>query len=201
MAHSFVENHVFNNADNMTSAVGEYNKQNYTDMIVDTNNSSSMVNICKHGKKRKYEGSGKRPNQRYNYLGCSARINISKRKDLTLIVKKCNLEHNHGVSKTIQDMQTPGINNNDEELILTLNDANVPPSQIRRVLKEKRSKVVSVSKIKNLSMKLSPSQCADKVMFKKFLLLEKKLLCLWKITPFFAVLCAVCEGLKSWRTH
>jgi len=66
-------------------------------------------------------------------------------------------------------MQTPGINNNDEELILTLNNANVHPSQIRRVLKEKRSKVVSVSKIKNLLMKLSPSQCADRVMFEQFL--------------------------------
>ena len=66
-------------------------------------------------------------------------------------------------------MQTPGINNNDEELILTLNDANVPPSLIRRVLKGKRSKVVSVSKIKNLLIKLSPSHCADRVMFKQFL--------------------------------
>jgi len=50
MAHSFVENHVFNNVDNVKSALGEYNKQNYTDMIVDTNNSSSMLIICKHGK-------------------------------------------------------------------------------------------------------------------------------------------------------
>ena len=66
-------------------------------------------------------------------------------------------------------MQTLVINENDEELIMTLNDANVPPSQIRRVMKEKRSKVVSVSKIKNLLIKLAPSQCADRVMFEQFL--------------------------------
>ena len=70
--------------------------------------------------------------------GCSARINISKRKDSTLIVKKCDLVHNHEVSKTIQEMQTPVIiSENDQELIVTLNDdGNIPPSQIRRVLKE-----------------------------------------------------------------
>ena len=50
-----------------------------------------------------------------------------------------------------------------------MNDANVPPSQIRRVLKEKCSEVVSVRKIKNLLNKLAPSQCVDKEMFEPFL--------------------------------
>ena len=119
MGHCFVPNQVFHDVDQVKSALGDYNKKHFTDLIVDTNNSSSMVIICKHGKKRKYEGLGKRPNQRYNYLGCSARINISKRKDSTLVVKKCDVEHNHDVSKTIQEMQTPVINENDEVQILT----------------------------------------------------------------------------------
>ena len=52
---------------------------------------------------------------------------------------------------------------------MTLNHANVPPSQIRRVLKEKNSKTISARKIKNLLNKLAPAQCDNKEMFEQFL--------------------------------
>ena len=66
---------VFENIDDAKSAISDLNKYCHSEFIVDTNNNRSIVFICKHGKKRKFTGSGKRPNQHYNYLGCPARIN------------------------------------------------------------------------------------------------------------------------------
>ena len=49
----------------------------------------------------------------------------------------------------------PAIHEPDHELIMTLRDANALPSQIKRVLNEKRYKKVSLKKVQHLIDKLS----------------------------------------------
>ena len=88
-------------------------------------------------------GSGKRPNQHYNFLGCPARINLFKvKKSDTFKVTSVDFNHNHEMNSSAD----PTINDSDHELIMTLRDANVPPSQIRCVLNEKRNKKSKLEK-------------------------------------------------------
>ena len=79
-----------------------------------------------------------------NFIGCSVSIKIYKSKYSTLKVTRAELKHNHEINnKTIDELENPTNDQDDQELIITLNDTNVRPSQIKQVLKEKRSKEVS----------------------------------------------------------
>ena len=154
---SFQVGQKFNDVVSAKSALDNFNKQNDSEFTVTSNNKKSMPIKCKHGRKRKHEGTGKRPNQHSAYLGCNASINMYKNKDGSLKVTKVELlPHNHEARR-----DQVIIDECDEELILTLADANAPPSQIKRVLKEKNKKDVSSQKIRNLIQQLSSSECMN----------------------------------------
>ena len=153
----------FADVDSVKSALELYNKQNTTELTIATNNKKIIVIMCKHGRKRKHEGTGKRPKQHSAYLGCNAAVNVYKDKD-GLKVTKAELRHNHALTPN-----PPTIEERDEEMILTLADASARPSQIKRVLKEKNKKVVSTQKIRNLINKLKSSDIENKESFEDFL--------------------------------
>ena len=149
--------------DSVKSALDRYNQQNDTELRITSNNKKSITIICKHGRKRKHEGTGKRPKQHSAYLGCNAAVSIYKSKR-GLKVTKVELQHNHVLIPNL-----PTIDETDEEMILTLADASARPSQIKRVLQEKNKKVVSTKKIRNLISKLKSSDMEDKELFEQFL--------------------------------
>ena len=170
MVEPFASGNVFPDEDSVKNLLKEYNETRYTNFTVTTNNKKSLLVKCKHGRKRNYEGSGKRPKQRYNFIGCNAMINMYKsQKDGRLKVTKSDLIHNHPCTKTNYDAKNTEIDQSDQELILTLNSATARPSQIKRVLKQQTGKTLSTKKIQNLIRKLSPSECDDKVSFEEFL--------------------------------
>ena len=118
-----------------------------------------MIIKCKHGRKRKYRGSGQRPNQQYSYIGCNAMINGYKNQKTGHVkITKVDLIHNHECRETDYIAQHQEIDESDEAFIVTLNNATARPSQIRRVLKEQRGKSFSTKKIQNLIRKLVPSE-------------------------------------------
>ena len=57
----FVVGTVFKDEDAVKLALSKYNEQNYTEFTVTTNNKKTIVIKCKHGRKRSYEGTGRRP--------------------------------------------------------------------------------------------------------------------------------------------
>ena len=160
---------VFQDVNEVKLAASEYNNECFTDFVITTNNKKCLVVECKQGRQWKYEGTSKKPKQHYNFLGFEASFNVYKTKDNTLKLTKANLNHNHVVSKAIHEMEKVVLNDEEKELILTLNEANIRPSQIMRELKEKNSKMLTVRRIQNLINKLSSSNSDDKKSFEEFL--------------------------------
>ena len=150
--------------------VTDYNKTHFTSFTISTNNKKSIVFKCKHGRKRKYDGEGKRPNQTYNFIGCSAQVNFYKNKDDgTLKVTKSVLCHNHECSKIDYERNNAVFDDEDEAFVLTLNSATARHSQIKRVLKEQQGKSFTTKKIQNLIRKLAPTDAEENVSFEDFL--------------------------------
>ena len=130
---------IFSSIEEVKTAILEYNSLNYTDFVIRSNNSKSVYVECKHGRERKSESTGKRPKQHYNFLGCKAFIRLYKSKDGRIKVTKLILEHcNHPTTSEIYQHNHALLDEEDEELVLTLKDANAKPSQIKRVLAEKK---------------------------------------------------------------
>ena len=99
MADSLGVGKIFSDDESVKSMVADYNKTYFTSFTISTNNKKSIVFKCKHGRKRKYDGKGKRPNQTYNFIGCSAQVNFYKNKDDgTIKITKSVLCHNHECS-------------------------------------------------------------------------------------------------------
>ena len=152
-----------------------YNEKNFTNFVVAPNNKRSMVLVCKHGVHRDSKSKGKRENQRYNYLGCTAKIRIYKSQkgegEGTLKVTAVDLGHNHATSKEIFEMENVNFTEEEKELIGTLKAANAKPSQIKRVLLERSEKKVTIQRLKNLVKKMSPedSEESSQEVFEKFL--------------------------------
>ena len=72
---------IFPDDESVKSAVADYNKTHFTSFRISANNKKSIILKCKHGHKRNYDGKGKGPNQTYNFIGCSAQVNLYKSKD------------------------------------------------------------------------------------------------------------------------
>ena len=99
--------------------------ENYTDVVVRTNNQKSLVFQCKHGRERKSECSGSRPEQHYNFLGCEASITLykSQKSDASALkITKVKLSHNHQVNEEIQNFD---LSEDDKELLMTLRDKRI----------------------------------------------------------------------------
>ena len=91
----------FNSIADAKACVEKYNSDNYTNFVVTTNNRKSLVYGCRHAVERKSYSGGKRPNQHYNYVGCTAAIRMYKSKDGKVKVMKAELSHtNHPVNVT-----------------------------------------------------------------------------------------------------
>lgn len=63
--------------------------------VVCTHNSRQVNYICRHGIQRKSKSQGIRPNQRYNFKGCTAKVNLYKIKSGEWKVTRVSLDHNH----------------------------------------------------------------------------------------------------------
>ena len=48
----------------------DYNRKNFSNLVISSSNSKQIVIACRHGVTRNSSCSGKRPNQHYNYLAC-----------------------------------------------------------------------------------------------------------------------------------
>ena len=122
--------------------------------VISSSNKKGLLIQCKHARERKTESSGKRPKQHYNFLGCKAslRVYISQ-KDGTLKITQSNLQHsNHECSEEIFSFQNTTLDD-DKDLVMTLKEANTKPSQIKRVLAERKNKNISTQRLRNLISK------------------------------------------------
>ena len=135
--------------------LSEYNSRFFTNFVISSSNKKGLLIQCKHARERKTESSGKRPKQHYNFLGCKAylRVYISQ-KDGTLKITQSNLQHsNHECSEEIFSFQNTTLDDEDKDLVMTLREANTKPSQIKRVLAERKNKNISTQRLRNLISK------------------------------------------------
>ena len=72
---------LYSNLDDAKTAILKYNVTHFTNFTITNNNANSLVCGCKHGRLRNSKSIGKRPNQHYNFLGCSAIVRMYKSKD------------------------------------------------------------------------------------------------------------------------
>ena len=152
----------FNNVEDAKKYIKEFNEDNFTNFVVDSNNKRSLVFICKHGVHRDSTSKGVREAQRYNYLGCNAKIRLykSQKEDDRGILRitSVDMNHNHCISEEVFEKENVNFTEEEKELIKTLKDANARPSQIKRVLLERSKKTVTIKRLWNLLQKISPKE-------------------------------------------
>lgn len=95
----------FNSVEDAKACVNKYNRDNFTNFVISNNNKNSLVYHCRHAVRRKSCSRGKRPNQHYNYVGCTAIIRMYKSKKGTLkVTESTQLRHtNHVVNESTGD--------------------------------------------------------------------------------------------------
>ena len=104
-------------------------------------------------------------------LDCKAHIALYKSKKYgNLKVTQVSLEHNHRVDKISYDLQKTNLSTEDLKMVKDLAGAQLKPSKIKRVLKQK-SKVVTHKKLENLIDKLATddSEKSEEESFEEFL--------------------------------
>ena len=108
---------------------------------------------------REHKSKGERPKQHYNHLACKAFVSFYKSlKDGTLKCTKVNNEHNHEVSEKIYNLENAKLDEVEIDLCINLKNGNCKPSQIKRVLKEKFNKDLTIQKkflLMNLKTRLT----------------------------------------------
>jgi hypothetical protein len=161
----------FSNYEEFLRAFHDFCNTSYQPLtIIVTNNKKQVTNLCRHGRKRDLESKGKRPFQRFNYLGCGAKITCYKSSNSTKVkVTSVKLDHNHEVSA--DTFPFTELNEHEVEVrpIADLHEANCKISEIARVVKNKFDKAVSNQKIRNLVRKISPIEVNDCNNLQKFL--------------------------------
>ena len=114
----FAVGKIFGNVEEVKSAVQEYNEQNYTEFIVETNNKNSLILVCKYERIRASKSQGIRKNLQYNNLNCKACIALNKSKKYgNLKVPQVSLEHNHLVDNISHDLQNTNLSTEDLEMV------------------------------------------------------------------------------------
>ena len=159
---SFFVGKVYTSVDGVKKDI-DVNEINFTNFVVSMNNKKSLVFQCTNGRERSSESKGRRQIQHYNYLGCEASINLYKSQKSVFSMKmtKIHLWHNHTVSKDVHDVQHPVLDDEEKELIRTLEEANAKPSQIKRILIERKNKKLTTQQLKNLISKFMKTNNSD----------------------------------------
>ena len=137
----------FSNYEEFLRAFHDFCNTSYQPLTIVTNNKKQVTILCRHGRKRDSESKGKRPLQRYNYLGCGAKITCYKPSNSTKVkVTSVKLDHNHEISA--DTFPFTELNEHEVEVIADLHEANYKISEITRVVKNKFDKAVSNQKIR-----------------------------------------------------
>ena len=148
----FFVNKVFENVAAAKNAIALFNKKNFCDFVIRSNNQKTLLAVCKHGIERKSFSKGHRANLRYNFVDCKARVRMYKSQvtgNSSLKVTSLVLEHNgHMVHEDIYNRENVHITDEEQELIKTLAEANTKPSQMKRILLDKFNKRVKIKKYK-----------------------------------------------------
>ena len=149
---------IFTSKDDVKNFLKLYNSEKFTNLVIESSNNKQIRISCRHGVSRNSLSTGKRPNQHYNYLGCQAKVRMSKscKPNEPFKVTAANLLHNHPITEEIYQQLNVTLNKEEEELVKTLKEANAKPSNITRVLLERSKKKVTIQKLKNLLAKISP---------------------------------------------
>ena len=64
----FFKNQVFQNEDEVKKFLDNYNRKNFSDFVIKTNNKRSLIALCKYGYNRPSESKGIRKNLHYNFV-------------------------------------------------------------------------------------------------------------------------------------
>ena len=138
----------------------EFCHTNYQPFIITTNNKRQITLHCRHGYRRSSECTGQRTKLHYNYLGCGAKITCYKpAKSDRVRITSVNLDHCHEISKVA--FESTHLNEQEEELLTDLQEANCKVSEISRAFRRKFDQNLSSRKIRNLIQKLAPSSTED----------------------------------------
>ena len=105
---------------------------------------------CKYGYDRNTRATGKRIKLHYQYLECPAFVNFykSQKCDVGINMTSHSNEHNHPRTDELFKKQTVEIDKDDEDLIENLLLGNCKPSQIKKVLKTKHKKELTMGKLR-----------------------------------------------------
>ena len=141
--------------------INHFNKENFCEFIVGTNNAKSLYFVCTHSRHRKSTSKGSRPGQHFNFLGCQAKIFFYKSQrpgDESLKVTQLDLEHSHPISEEIYNQKNTILTDEQKEMIKNLVSANASAKQVKRVLMNKAKKRVTLQKVRNIIRKVAPPE-------------------------------------------
>lgn len=141
-----------------------FNRENFSEFIVGTNNAKSLYFVCSHSRHRKSRSKGSRPGQHFNYLGCGAKIFFYKSQkpgDESVRVTQVDLEHSHPISEEIYNQKNAVITEEQQDMIKNLVSANASAKQVKRVLLEKSKKKITLQKVRNIIRKIAPPETDD----------------------------------------
>ena len=166
---------LFASVDEVKDCIQKYNKENFTEYRVRTNNQRSLLFECKHGRHRDSRSKNIRPGGHFNFSGCQAKINFYKSQangKTTIKLTNIHLEHTgHVVNEDVYNLHNTNLTDDDLNCIKSLKEANCKPSQIQQALLVNSKKRVTVQKVKNIAAKLCPPETDEesKDAFVKFL--------------------------------
>ena len=145
----------FDSKHDLCEAVKKFNRDNFTDFLIETSKKQEITFPCKRGgKEHKSKSKGIRPAQHYNNLGCPAMIrcyrSIAKNATGSVKITAFNNNHNHVLDKELWKLENVKLTKDEEELVGTLANAGCKASNISRVMKGKSGKELSTKKVRNL---------------------------------------------------
>ena len=169
MEENLFEGMEFSSSEEVKTLIRRYNDKHFTDFVVNSCNKRQMVFKCKHGVERKSRSQGKRPNQHYSNMDCEAMIRLYRAKDGKWKVTKFHSSHkNHVISEGAHRFNNTNLTADEQDLVLTLKEANTKTSQIKRMLCERTNKVMTTQRLRNLISKLIPEKSDDDDSLEKY---------------------------------
>ena len=162
---------IFANVNEAKLAVKRFGAPVFADFKVNTNNKDTLKFCCKNGgRKRKKTCKGERINQHYNNMGCRALITFykSKKADGSVTCTKIINDHCHALSEALYKHDNLKLAEEEVDLCANLRNANAKPSQIKRILKDRFKKDITIQKLKNLMKKIPITENEGTVEFEEF---------------------------------